>query len=165
MPTATQPLKRGGPDATSDQRVDMLRLATRDEPTWRVCTLEVDRGGLSYTIDTLRQLRTELPEAAFFFLIGSDALRDVAKWKEPREIFRIATPLVVHRAGDAEPDLALLASLCSTSTQPRQIELPAVDVSSTTIRQRCTNGLPLNELVPSAVAEYITAKDLYSRGD
>ena len=112
-PTAIQPLKQQGPHATDAQRLEMLRLAIRDEPTWRVCTIEIDRGGFSYTVDTLRQIHEELPDAELFFLIGADALHDVAKWKEPREIFRMATPLVVCRAGQPSPDFDQLKLLCT----------------------------------------------------
>ena len=103
-PTAVQPLKARGPHAANNDRVEMLRLATANEPAWRVCTLEVERGGRSYTVDTMRRLHEELPEAELFFLIGADALRDVAQWKEPRELFRLAAPLIVHRPGEAPPD-------------------------------------------------------------
>lgn len=163
MPTATQPLKQKGPHATDAQRIEMLRLATRDEPSWRVCTIEIDRGGLSYTVDTFRQLREELPEAVLYFLIGSDALRDVAHWKEPREVFRMATPLVVYRAGEPESDLAELESLCTPNTQPRRIEMPAMDVSSTEIRQRLTAGGSIDGLVPPSVVEHIAANEVYCR--
>ena len=61
-PTAVQPLKQKGAHATADQRIDMLELAIRANPTWRVCRLEIERGGLSYTVDTLRQLSEELPD-------------------------------------------------------------------------------------------------------
>ena len=91
----------------------------RDVPTWRVCTLEIDRGGFSYTVDTLRQIHEELPDAALFFLIGADALRDVPKWKEPREIFRLATPLVVRRAGQPCRTCDQLKFLCTADTQPQ----------------------------------------------
>lgn len=161
MPTATQPLKQKGPHATDAERLEMLRLATGDEPSWRVCTIEIDRGGLSYTVDTLRHLNEELPEAALYFLIGSDALRDVARWKEPREIFRLATPLVVHRAGEPEPDLAELKSLCTPVTQPRRIEMPAMDVSSTEIRRRLAAYGSIDGLAPPAVVKYIAANKLY----
>jgi nicotinate-nucleotide adenylyltransferase len=164
MPTATQPLKRDGARATNEDRVEMLRLATRDKPNWRVCTIEIDRGGLSYTVDTLRQLGEELPDTAFFFLIGSDALRDVARWKEPRELFRMATPLVVHRAGDPAPDLESLALLCTETTQPQRVEMPAMAISSTDIRRRCANGEQLGDLLPPVVADYIEANKIYSRG-
>src|SRR3954452_10456846 len=107
-PTAIQPLKQKGPRATDRHRVEMLRLAIQDEPTWRVCTIETDRGGFSYTVDTLRQIHEEMPDAELFFLVGADALHDVAKWREPEEIFRIAMPLVVRRAGQSSPDMVRL---------------------------------------------------------
>jgi nicotinate-nucleotide adenylyltransferase len=161
MPTATQPLKQKGPHATDAQRTDMLRLATDDEPSWRVCTIEIDRGGLSYTVDTLRQLREELPNAALYFLIGSDALRDVARWKEPREIFRMATPLVVHRAGEPEPNLAEFQSLCTLATQPQLVETPAIAISSTEIRRHLAADDSIDGLAPPTVIEYIAANKLY----
>jgi len=162
MPTSTQPLKQHGPHASNADRMKMLRLATEDEDAWRVCTLETDRGGVSYTIDTLRQLREELPEAALFFLIGSDALRDVAHWKEPREIFRLATPLVVHRAGAPPADLAPLVPLCTDQTRARLIELPALDVSSSEIRTGLAAGDSIDGLTPPSVVEYISTNQLYA---
>ena len=102
-PTAMQPLKQDGPHATDAQRLrNAASWRSSANRSWRVCTLEIDRGGVSYTVDTLRQIHEELPDAELFFLIGADALRDVPHWKEPREIFRLATPLVVHRAGEPE---------------------------------------------------------------
>jgi nicotinate-nucleotide adenylyltransferase len=123
-PTAVQPLKHHGPHATDTQRIEMLRLAIRDEATWRICMIEIDRGGLSYTVETLRKIHVEFPEADLFFLIGADAVRDIPEWKEPREIFRMATPLVVHRAGQPTPDLTQLKLLCTKDSQPQSIEMP-----------------------------------------
>jgi nicotinate-nucleotide adenylyltransferase len=161
MPTAVQPLKAHGPHAGDSDRVEMLRLATADEPAWRVCTLEIERGGRSYTIDTLRQLHEELPEAELFFLIGADALRDAAQWKEPREIFRLATPLIVHRPGEAQPDLAALGTLCAPETQPQIVNMPLVDVSSTEIRRRVAARETIDSLTPVAVGEYIAQHKCY----
>jgi nicotinate-nucleotide adenylyltransferase len=160
-PTAIQPLKYQGPRATDARRVEMLRLAIADEPAWRVCTIEIDRGGLSYTVDTLRQIREELPEAALFFLIGADALNDVAKWKEPREIFRMATPLVVHRTGQLSPNFEQLQPLCTAETKPQSIHMPAMDISSSEIRRRVAVGQSIDALVPAAVATFIAAQRLY----
>ena len=160
-PTAIQPLKHKGPCASDSHRSEMLRFAIQDEPTWRVCTIEIDRGGFSYTVDTLRQIREELPETDLFFLIGADALHDVAKWKEPREIFRMATPLVVCRAAQLLPDIDRLAQLCTADTQPQSIEMPAMDVSSSEIRHRVAVGEAIDELVPNAVAAYIAQHGLY----
>ena len=162
-PTAIQPLKQKGPRASDAHRLGMLRLAVRDEPTWRVCSIEIDRGGLSYTVDTVRQIHDELPDAEVFFLIGADALTDVATWKEPQEIFRMATPLVVYRAGQPSPDLNRLKLLCTSHTQPQLIDMPAIDVSSSEIRQRIAAGEPIDKLVPGAVSEFITQHRLYSR--
>jgi nicotinate-nucleotide adenylyltransferase len=161
-PTAIQPLKQQGPRATDAHRLEMLRLAIRDEPSWRVCSIEIDRGGFSYTVDTLRQIHEELPNADLFFLIGADALQDVAKWREPREIFRMATPLVVCRAGQPSPDFNRLKVLCTADSQPQLIEMPAMDVSSSDIRRRTATGKSDDDIVPHAVAEFITQHRLYS---
>jgi nicotinate-nucleotide adenylyltransferase len=129
--------------------------------TWRICTLEIDRGGYSYTVDTLRQLHIELPEAKLFFMIGADAVRDIPHWKEPSEIFRLATPLVARRAGRPDPDFTSLVPLCTAQTQPQLIEMPAVDVSSTEIRRRLAAKKPIGDVVPVPVAEYISEHALY----
>ena len=170
-PAAIQPLKHKGPHATDAQRIEMLNLAIdielsepgrpRPRPSWRVCTLEIDRGGFSYTVDTLRQIHVELPDAALFFLMGADAVRDVPHWREPREIFRLATPLVVRRAGEPEPDLASLAALCTKTTQPQLVDMPPIDISSSDIRRRIAEGQPIQDLVPPAVGQYVAQHGLY----
>jgi nicotinate-nucleotide adenylyltransferase len=181
-PTAIQPLKRRGPHAANSQRVEMLNLAIESdegevslnqttrpsEPghplphrRWRVCTLEIDRGGFSYTVDTLRQIHEDLPDAKLFFLLGADTLRDVAKWKEPAEIFRMSTPLVVSRSADRQLSLDTLSALCAMDKQPRQIEMPPVDISSSEIRRRVAAGLSIHEFVPQVVERYIARHGLY----
>jgi nicotinate-nucleotide adenylyltransferase len=175
-PTAIQPLKRDGPHASDTQRIDMLKLAINDsasEPDrgqhrdamvgqrFRICTLEIERGGYSYTVDTLGQIHEELPEAKLFFLMGADALRDVPNWKEPAEIFRLSTPLIVSRAGEPALELSALFPLCPGENQPQPIEMPPMDVSSSEIRRRVAAGHSLDGLVPNAVAEYIHAHGLY----
>jgi nicotinate-nucleotide adenylyltransferase len=178
-PTAIQPLKHRGPHATAAERVEMLNLAIETELSepgrpdstepaeirprviCRVCTLEIDRGGFSYTVETLRQIHEELPEAELFFLMGADAVRDVPHWKEPAEIFRLSTPLVVRRAEQSEPNLSDLKRLCAANKQPRLVEMPAIDVSSSEIRRRIAAGEPIQQFVPSAVDAYITQHELY----
>jgi nicotinate-nucleotide adenylyltransferase len=160
-PVAVQPLKHAGPLASDERRLEMLRLATKDEPRWRVCTLEIDRGGLSYSVDTLREIHQQLPEATLFFLVGADTLRDVARWKEPEELFRLATPLVVRRPGDDEPNLAALAPLCPAEHSPLFVNMPAIDASSSEIRRRIAAAKSIDDLVPPPVAEYIAAHGLY----
>jgi nicotinate-nucleotide adenylyltransferase len=161
MPTAVQPLKQQGPHATDVQRLEMLRLATLPEPSWRVSTLEIDRGGLSYTVDTLRQIGEEIPEAVLFFLMGADAVQDVPHWREPHVIFSLATPLVVHRAGEPEPDLEMLRTFCAANKHPQRIEMPDVEVSSSEIRRRVSTGASIDGLLLPSVEAYIAADGLY----
>jgi nicotinate-nucleotide adenylyltransferase len=162
IPTSVQPLKQKGPVATNAERLEMLHLAIRGEPSWRVSTLEIDRGGMSYTVDTLRELNEKLPDAILFFLMGADAVRDVPHWREPAEIFRLATPLVVRRAGEPEPDMSALDALSVPPKWPRLIEMPALDISSTDIRRRVAAGESIAELVPASVASYIEAHKVYA---
>jgi nicotinate-nucleotide adenylyltransferase len=160
-PTAIQPLKHQGPHASDAERIEMLRVAIGDVTSWRVCTLETDRGGRSFTVDTLRRVREELPDVELFFPIGADTLRDVQKWKEPREIFRMATPLVVGRAGQPIPDLDPLKSVCTDNTQPQIIHMLPLDISSSDIRRRIAAGETIDELVPPQIADYIRQHGLY----
>ena len=170
-PVAVQPLKHAGPHASNEHRVEMLRLAIRfseSEPggppprsSWRVCTLETDRGGLSYSVDTLREIHEQLPEAALFFLVGADTLRDVVGWKEPEQLFRLATPLVVCRPGEEKPNFAALATLCPEVHKPLLVDMPMIDVSSSEIRRRLAAGESIDDLVPPPVAEYISTHRLY----
>ncbi len=160
-PAAIQPLKQRGPHATDAQRIEMLQLAIDAVSSWRVCTLEIDRGGYSYTVDTLRQIHIELPEAELFFMIGADAMRDIPRWKEPAEIFRLATPLVVRRTGEADPDCSKIAPLFTATNQPQLVKMRAIDASSSEIRRRVAAGEPIDKFVPAPVAEYITDHRVY----
>lgn len=175
-PAAIQPLKGAGPHASDRQREEMLNLAIEsqnesaalaasdDSPkqaTWRTCTLEIDRGGRSYTVETLRQIHEELPDAELYFLLGADAARDVPRWFEPATIFRLATPLIARRAGEPAPNLAALSALCPTQRPPRLVEMPPVYVSSSEIRRRIRAGEPIDDLVPVAVGNYIAQHSLY----
>ena len=169
-PTAVQPLKQHGPRASDAQRLAMLELAIESEfsepgrprpRNWHICRLEIDRGGLSYTVDTLREIHAQRPQDELYFLLGADAVADVPNWREPAEIFRLATPLVVHRGGQPPPDVSALTPLCRLPHGPRLVDMPAVAVSSTDIRRRIAAGEPIDELVPSSVARFIAEHRLY----
>lgn len=161
VPAAIQPLKQTGPHASDHDRLEMLRLAVGDEPSWRVCTLEIERGGLSYTVDTLRQIHSELPDAELFFILGSDVLADVPHWKGPAEIFSLSTPLVVARAGQPPPDLSGLAHFCATIKLPQIVPTRPLDISSSQVRRRAISGESFDSFVPALVADYIRERGLY----
>lgn len=167
IPAATQPLKQRGPVASDADRVAMVRLAIAGEPTWRVSEIELGRGGVSYTVDTLRTVRRRQPQAELFFLMGADSLHDFPRWREPQEILQLATPLVVARAGEPQPDFASLAGLCSPerieAVRAAQVPMPATPISSSQIRSRAAEGASIGEMVPDAVQEFIQARRLYAQ--
>jgi nicotinate-nucleotide adenylyltransferase len=165
MPAAQQPLKPQGPVASDHDRVAMLGLAIADRPEFAVSTVEVDRGGVSYTVNTLRALHDARPGARLFFLMGADALAEFPQWREPDVICQLATPLIVHRAGSPEPDFAVLRSIVSgerlAEIRGAQVEMPPMPISSTAVRELIASGGRWQSLVPIAVAEYIAARKLY----
>ena len=152
MPAATQPFKRRGPHASDAARLDMIRLAIATEPRFELCTLELNRGGVSYLFDTLTELHKLHPRAELFFIIGMDSLRDLHTWYRAAELPALCTFLVAARPGFKPPANAPVHTL---------IPCPARDISSSDIRQRVAQNLPIRYLVPRAVAAYITCHALY----
>jgi nicotinate-nucleotide adenylyltransferase len=154
VPASTQPLKAGRASATPEQRMAMARLLAGDDPRFGVDPVEVDRGGLSYTVDTLTTLADRWPSAELVWLVGADVPRSFAKWRSPDRIVQLATVVVLQRAGEA-PDLA------SMPGRPRCLTTRRIDVSSTEIRERVRQGKSIRGFVPDAVAAYIQAERLY----
>lgn len=165
IPAAVQPHKPSGPQASAADRLEMLELAVADCPGLRVSRIEIDREGVSYTIDTLNEIRREHPVADLFLLMGADTLHDLPKWREPTEICQLATPLVVHRAGESQPNFNVLAPLVSAERLAQiralEVEMPAVDISSTEIRRRVNQGKVIEGLTPQLVTEYISKQKIY----
>jgi nicotinate-nucleotide adenylyltransferase len=165
VPAAQQPHKPHAPRASDADRVAMLDLAIVDHPTWSVSTIELKRGGRSYTVHTLRELRAQLPGAEFFLMMGADSLVDLPRWREAAEICRLATPLVVRRPESPEPDFGALAPLVSperlAEIRRYRIEMPATPISSSAMQQLIRAGGQWRSLTPPAVADYIVERGLY----
>ncbi|MBL9164841.1 MAG: nicotinate (nicotinamide) nucleotide adenylyltransferase [Planctomycetaceae bacterium] len=165
VPTAQQPLKPRGPVAGEADRVAMLRLAIAERREFALSLLEVERGGVSYTVDTLRQFRSERPDAELFFLMGADSLADFPTWREPAVICDLATPLVVRRAGSPPPDFNALAPLVTAERlaeiRALEVEMPATPISSSSIRRLIAEHGEWQTLVPETVAAYISERGLY----
>lgn len=165
VPTAQQPLKPRGPVAGEADRVTMLRLAIADRPEFALSLIEIERGGVSYTVETLRQLLSKLPGAELFFLMGADSLADFPTWREPAAICELATPLVVRRAGSPPPDFDALAAFVSAARlaaiRTHEVEMPATPISSSDIRRLIAEDGEWQSLVPPGVAEYIDSMNLY----
>jgi nicotinate-nucleotide adenylyltransferase len=137
-------------------RLAMTRLAIRGNPAFRVSTQELERGGTSFTVDTLRAIADAEPGARLFLLVGADSLDDLPRWRQPEAIRRLATVAVAGRSG--------------ARSRPRPagsavwIDFPWTDVSSTLVRRRARAGRSLRYLVPDAVARFIARHRLYRSG-
>jgi nicotinate-nucleotide adenylyltransferase len=154
IPTATQPLKAGQQVTASEQRLAMARLLIGDDPRFSVDSIEIERGGLSYTVDTLAALAVRWMAAELFWLVGTDVTATFAKWREPARIGLLATVVVLQRTGE-QPNLAAMPATT------RVLSTRRVDVSSTEIRQRVAEGKSIRGFVPEAVADFIAAQRLY----
>jgi len=155
MPTGEQPLKQGRHAASAHHRAAMVALALDREPRVALERLEADRPGPSYTVDTLRALRAREPGREFMLLLGADAAADLDQWREAAALPGLARLVAFARPGTTRPTHSLLHQV---------VEAPAVEISSTAIRQRVAAGHSIRYLVPDAVAEYIAAQGLYRNG-
>ena len=165
MPANRNPFKQAAPDPGPRHRLEMCRLAAAGEPGIEACGLEVERGGASFTVDTLRAIHASHPDAALTFILGADTATSLPSWREPRELVRLAELAVAARGGAAREQVAgALAPLADAGLRLRFLELPEVDVSASDVRRRVAAGEPIAGLVSPAVAAYIAEHDLYEQG-
>ena len=145
-------------------RLEIVKLAIASNPHFIVSTVDMDRGGPSYTEDTLTDLRRELGEAAdFYFILGLDTLAQFAMWREPRRIVEMCHLVAAKRPEAREFDLeSLEQSIPGISRRLIILDNPQVDISSSEIRERVANGLSIRNLVPDAVERYIREQGLYT---
>ena len=153
IPAAVSPLKNGNDLAPARHRWAMLRLALRGTPLFEPCDLELRRGGISYTVDTLRELKAGT-RAKLYWILGTDAARLLPRWKSIDEIRRLAEFVIVTRPGDR---------LSQNQPKDHIVKAPLLEISSSEIRQRVRKGLSVRYLVPESVERYIRQKGLYRR--
>lgn len=158
-PTGVQPFKVGSTVTPAEHRYLMAVIATASNPRFTVTRVDIDRGEVTYTIDTLHDLHKVFPDAELFFITGADAISDILKWKDADELFTLAHFIGVTRPGhvlDAEGLPQEHVSL---------VEIPAMAISSTDCRRRVKEGKPVWYLVPDGVVQYIAKYGLYREGD
>jgi nicotinate-nucleotide adenylyltransferase len=142
--------------SAAEDRYLMTVIATASNPRFSVSRVDIDRPGETYTIDTLRDLRTARGrDADFFFITGADALARMMSWRDADELFRLAHFVGCTRPGHRLPDAELPDERVSL------IEIPALAISSTACRQRVRAGEPIWYLVPDGIVQYITKRRLY----
>jgi nicotinate-nucleotide adenylyltransferase len=156
VPANVPPHKRSGRlIAPPESRLEMLRLAIAGNPAFEISTHEIDREGVSYTVDTLRHFEAVRPTARFTLLIGGDNAGDFATWRDPEQIVRLASVAVWARPGSQLPAELL------PGVGYHRIDSPLLEISSTDIRSRAAAGRSIRYMVPDAVADYITRHELY----
>ncbi|MBM3848204.1 MAG: nicotinate (nicotinamide) nucleotide adenylyltransferase [Verrucomicrobia bacterium] len=155
IPAAQSPFKPGTVPASAAARVRMLRLALAGDPRAEVDLQELERGGVSYTIDTVRDYCRRFPEAKLHLLIGADHVPSLPKWREAETLASITQFVVIPRPGQIpfEPP---------ASYNLRVLKGFPLGVSSSEIRDRVRRGLSIRHLVPDAVAEFIRSEQIYS---
>ena len=139
----------------AEHRYLMTVIATASNPRFTVSRVDIDRGGLTYTIDTLRDLAVERPDTEMFFITGADALAQILSWKDSEELFRLAHFVGVTRPGHRLDRAGLPPDRVSL------MEVPAMAISSTDCRARVVAGEPVWYLVPDGVVQYIGKHRLY----
>jgi nicotinate-nucleotide adenylyltransferase len=176
VPSARPPHKRNADVTPADVRAEMLALAIRDDARFAMDTLELDRPGASYTVDTVRELVEREPAVHWTLLIGADQYEEFEDWRDPAGIRRLARIAVLMRqgthggdaarstgrrsAGDGTPAGPMTHPLAGTDVA---LDVTRIDVSATQVRERVAAGLPIRYLVPRAVEEFIFERKLYLR--
>jgi nicotinate-nucleotide adenylyltransferase len=149
VPARRSPLKERGPFASEADRLAMLETAIADEPRFSLSHAELEREGPSYTVETLERLAGD---DELFLILGSDALADFPRWKDPERIARLVTLLVADRPGAPAP---------AADAPVRMFDAPRLDISSRELRARVARGRSLRYLVPEAAWRHIEARGLY----
>nr|WP_073996530.1 nicotinate-nucleotide adenylyltransferase [Arcanobacterium urinimassiliense] len=158
VPTGQQPFKQDAKVVYAEHRYLMAVIATANNPRFSVSRVDIDRGGITYTIDTLRDFSKQYPDADLFFITGADVLPQILRWKNNDELWELAHFVGVTRPGH-KLDISGLPADGITL-----LEVPAMAISSTDIRHRAHNNRPVWYLVPDGVVQYISKYNLYQDG-
>jgi nicotinate-nucleotide adenylyltransferase len=162
IPARQPPHKLEDPVSPLQQRLDMLERALWEHPEFVISLIETRRRGPSYSVDTLRELKSELGDSdQIYFIMGEDSLKNLPTWYQPQEIVKLCKLAVLQRP-EYQVDLdALEKKVPGVKSSVILIPAPEIDISSTEIRERVCRGETIAGLVPAAVAEYIYECGLY----
>lgn len=155
VPTAMQPFKAGQHVTSAEDRYLMAVIATASNPRFEVSRVDIDRGGTTYTIDTLTDLQDQQPDADYFFITGADALAQIRQWRDADKLMDMAHFIGVTRPGHVLDSAELPRDSVSL------MEVPAMAISSTDVRHRVASSRPIWYLVPDGVVQYINKHGLY----
>ncbi len=165
IPAGEPWLKSGQRVTPASHRLRMAQLAVADNPDFCVCDCEVRRGGASYTVDTLRELKSEYPDSAdFYFIVGSDVLCQFHRWKEPERILELCRLAVIERPGGPQDGITVLGERFPDAVANGvvlSVRGPRVDFSASELRRILAEGQSARYQIPHAVVDYIERQGLY----
>ena len=170
VPTAIQPFKQSRQPVAGQHRAEMLALAVGGNPAFEVSTVELDRGGVSYTVDTLAAVRDARPDDELHLILGPDALASLPDWREPARILDLAGVIAVEREGLYDVAVIVATQQLATLLGPERsrrivadtVRVPAIGIRATDLRARIAAGHSIRYRTPRAVEQYITTHGLYS---
>jgi len=151
MPNNIPPHKEQGSNTTNEQRIDMLKLAIKDQPAFRLQTIELEREGPSYTYETMKILTEKYGDIRFYFIIGGDMVEYLPKWHHIEELLEIVSFVGVKRPGFS----------IHTPYPIISVDVPQIDVSSSMLRKRIAKEIDTRYLLPESVRQYIKENKLY----
>jgi nicotinate-nucleotide adenylyltransferase len=160
VPTGRAPHKEIEGDPGAGVRLEMTRLAVGDDERFAASELETAREGPSFTYRTLELLREERPDEELVFVIGSDAVAGLERWRNPERILELASLGVAERPGVERSEVEAVVERLGGRAE--FVDMPHIEVSSTMVRERVAAGRPIRYLVPDAVAELIDERGLYA---
>ncbi len=163
MPAGQPWLRMNVSISLAEHRIQMVRLAIADKPHFKLSTMEIERAGPTYSVDTIAELQAQLGAGSeLFFILGWDSLAELPQWREPQRLIEMCRLVVAPRPGYAAPDLnSLEAALPGISQRVIILDKPEIDISASAIRERVSRGLSLRHLVPEPVERYIREHSLY----
>jgi nicotinate-nucleotide adenylyltransferase len=164
MPVGVPPHREIDLDPGAETRLEMVELAVGDDERFEASRIELDREGPSYTLDTLEQLAKESPKDELVLILGGDQAAALASWHEPERVLERATVAVFERMSWGRNAIMIKIGRLPGAQRVRYLDMPLIQVSSSAIRRRVREGLPIQYLVPDKVADYISSHDLYSAG-
>jgi nicotinate-nucleotide adenylyltransferase len=165
VPAGDPPHKQGHAISPAKSRREMLEMAVAGLPQFRVSTIEIDRPGPHYTVETLREIRRTRPGDELFLLMGRDSLLELSTWREPDQIAELATIVAVNRGRETIAMNLVRESLGEViANRVQVVSMPGVDLSASDLRERVRTGRSIRFQVPRAVEQYIVEHALY-RGD
>jgi nicotinate-nucleotide adenylyltransferase len=165
MPVGQAPHRELQDDPGAEARLEMVELAIADDGRFATSRAELDRPGPSYTVDTLRDLRSKAPDDELILILGGDQAAALPGWHEPETVLSLATVAVVERTNWSRSAIGIKVGRLPGADRIRYLDMPVMQVSSSAIRRRVAEGLPIRYLVPDKVANYIGANGLYGAGE